>query len=208
MGCTSSSAPNPTSADQKPDTTASPDEVNWKAIHSAIRWNKPIEEIKVLLTSPAAVNCEDEQNGNRPIHIAAQNGHLEILQLLVKLKVEVDSKNAKGNTGIHMAIGYDYYECAKLLIENGADAGIINDAGFAGNRGLDGDKTYGIAALMSATSPEEVMVGFSLCEEQLDDLTPAKASFVSAGLKAKSTIGKANWTAEMQDRLKTLTIKI
>lgn len=162
-----------------------------------------------MLTSAAAVNCADEQNGNRPIHIAAQNGHLGILELLVKLKVEINAKNGKGNTGVHMAVGYDYFECAKILMENGADAvGIKNDAGFSANRGLEGDKTYGIAALMSATSPEEVMIGFSLCEEQLEDLTSAKASFVSAGLKAKATIGKANWTPAMQEKLKSITIKI
>ena len=203
MGCSSSN-----SATEEARVEAPVAELNWKAVHSAIRWNKPIVEISALMNSAEAVNCADEQNGNRPIHIAAQNGHFPIVKLLVEKKVELDAKNGKGNTGIHMAVGYDYFDCAKLLVEAGADPMALNDEGYPGNRGLEGNKTYGIAALMSATSPEEVMVGFALCEDQIEDLKAAKANFVSAGLKAKSTIGKELWTSDMQDKLKAITLSI
>jgi ankyrin repeat protein len=51
-------------------------ELDFKPIHSAVRWNKPINEVKELLVSEEAVNCVDVGNGNSPIHIAAQNGKL------------------------------------------------------------------------------------------------------------------------------------
>ena len=36
------------------------EEYNFKPVHSAVRWNKPIEEIEALLNaSPKAVDCID-----------------------------------------------------------------------------------------------------------------------------------------------------
>ena len=35
----------------------------------------------------------------------------------------------KGNTAIHMAVGYDYYDAAKLIIDAGGDPRILNIAG-------------------------------------------------------------------------------
>lgn len=72
-----------------------------------------------------------QDNGNRPLHIAAQNGHTDIVQLLIKKKCSLNEKNAKGNTAIHMAVGYDYYDAAKLIIDAGGDPSIENLAGSA-----------------------------------------------------------------------------
>ena len=70
-------------------------------------------------------------NGNRPLHIAAQNGHTDIVRLLVNKKCRLNETNQKGNTAIHMAIGYDYYDAAKLIIDAGGDPKILNLAGEA-----------------------------------------------------------------------------
>ena len=180
-------------------------EVNFKPIHSAIRWNKPLDEIEKLLDSPEAVNSVDSNNGNRPIHIAAQNGHFETVQLLIKLGAELDVQNAKGNTPIHMAVGYDYYETAMLLIEAKADPLKKNAAGFAAQDGIDGDKTLSLAALVSAKNGEDANYALDLCEEHMDELV--KASFVSAGLKTKKNLGN-EWTSDMQERFKAMTLKL
>jgi ankyrin repeat protein len=68
-------------------------------------------------------------NGNRPIHIAAQNGHTDVVRLLVNKKCLLNEMNMKGNTAIHMAVGYDYYDAAKLIIDAGGDPRILNSAG-------------------------------------------------------------------------------
>lgn len=196
-----------------PQSTATPDptpsakkEVNFKPIHSAIRWNnKPLDEIEKLLDSPEAVNSVDSANGNRPIHIAAQNGHFEIVQMLIAKGAELNVQNAKGNTPIHMAVGYDYYETAMLLIEAKADPLIKNTAGFAAKNGIDGDKSLGLAALVSAKNTDDVTYALDMCEEHLDELN--KAGFVSAGLKTKKNLGN-DWTPEVQERFKALTLKL
>ena len=42
-----------------------------------------LPELKPMLNSKS-IELEDPGNGNRLIHIAAQNGHQEILELLIK----------------------------------------------------------------------------------------------------------------------------
>ena len=210
MGCggskensTVAQKPEPISEPQTTDTT--PKVLDFKPIHSAIRWNKPLNEIEKLLDSIEAVNAEDANNGNRPIHIAAQNGHFETVQLLVKLGADLNVQNAKGNTPIHMAVGYDYYETAMLLIEAKADPEMKNTAGFAGKNGIDGDKCLGLAALVSAKTSEDTDFALELCEEQVDQLI--KSSFAAAGMKTKKNLG-SSWTSEHQDRFKNLLLKL
>lgn len=182
-----------------------PTEIKFKPIHSAIRWNKPLAEIEQLLTSTAAANCVDTSNGNCPIHIAAQNGHTDIIKLLISKNADLNAKNSKGNTGIHMAVGYDYFLVAKLLMAAGADENIVNDLGIPAHLGLEGDKAMGIAALVSAESAEDVNTAFELCEEKLEKIN--KINFVSAGLKAKKNVG-SQWTPDHQTRFKLITSKL
>ena len=111
-----------------------------KKIHSAIRWNKPLGELAGLIVGPEQANCEDPRNGNRPLHIASQNGFTPICKLLVAKGAEINAVNGKGNTGLHMALGYDYDECAEFLFSCGADGSIVNSEGHAAKNGLEGDK--------------------------------------------------------------------
>lgn len=196
------SPPTPTIAETSMENVR---EVNFKPIHSAIRWNKPVADIEILLSSSAAVNCPDASNGNCPIHIAAQNGHEDIIKLLIAKDADLNVKNAKGNTGIHMAVGYDYFNVATLLIAAGADPNLENDLGIPSNLGLEGDKAMGIAALVCAQSAADVDEAFKLCEEKLDKLN--KINFVSAGLKAKKSLG-ALWTSDHQTHFKSITSRL
>jgi hypothetical protein len=177
---------------------------DFKQIHSSIRWNKPIREIESLLdATPGCHSFSDPVNGNYPIHIAAQNGHTAIVNLLIARKVDLNAKNGKGNTGIHMAVGYDYYECARALIDAGGDATIVNEDGIPGNRGLEGDKSVGIAALMSASTVDEVDAAFAICDTEIEALKFAKAQFIKAALQAKKAVGLM-WKDEQQEKLKSI----
>jgi ankyrin repeat protein len=190
---------------KKVSETRGPQPLNFKPIHSAIRWNKPVDEVEALLTSDEAVNCPDSNNGNCPIHIAAQNGHVELIMLLIRKKVNLNAQNGKGNTAVHMAIGYDYFQAATLLIEAGADCSISNELGFPASRGLEGDKCLGIAALVSAQTSSEAMKALELCNEDISIVD--KGSFVAGGLKAKKAMG-VEWTPEVQALFKETTTKL
>lgn len=199
----------PPAAPQTTNTTTNEKEVKhevaYKPIHSAVRWNKPVDEVEILLVNADAVNCEDPGNGNRPVHIAAQNGHDDLIRLLIKKKADLNAKNGKGNTALHMAIGYDYYDSAKQLIQAGASLEEENESGIPAKYGLEGDKCLGIALLCKATTPEEVSEAFDLCDSEIDHLH--KINFAQSGLKAKKALGDA-WTKDLQERFKGITNKI
>jgi ankyrin repeat protein len=111
-------------------------------IHSAVRWGKPITELKELgLKDRAAADAQDEKNGNTALHIAVQNGHLEIVQLLVdELNCSVDVQNKVGNTALHMGVEYDYYQINKILVAAGADQMVENGENAKAIEGLSGTK--------------------------------------------------------------------
>lgn len=177
---------------------------DFKPIHSAVRWNK-YDDTVALLKHPSAANAQDITNGNYPIHIAAQNGHLDTIKLLVTNKAIVNAKNSKGNTPLHMAVGYDYNDVVKYLLENGGDLSICNDANVPAENGLEGDKCLGIVAFICAKTATEAIESMALCETTIDKVN--KVSFVQTGLKLKKALG-AEWTSDIQDKFKAITIQL
>jgi hypothetical protein len=179
------------------------DDSDWKAVHSAARWNK-IDDLKQYLQDPRAADCIDTKNGNTPSHIAAQNGHLDGLQLLLTYKANVNAQNKKGNTPLHMALSYDYYDCVKLLLANGAKEDIMNVAGFPANRGLDGDKCIALVAFASTEKSKDktqVLAALELCASSVSSLT--KVGFAGVGLKVKKALGE-QWTDDVQEKFKAI----
>jgi ankyrin repeat protein len=77
--------------------------VDWKAVHSIVRWNKPLEEIAEVVLTPEHCNCVDTKNGNYPIHIAAQNGHTDLVIWLVENGAKTNVQNGTGQTAMHMS---------------------------------------------------------------------------------------------------------
>lgn len=172
-------------------------------IHSAIRWGKPIPEIESLVGSD--VDCKDEGNGNRPIHIAAQNGHLEIVKWLVEKKCDVDAQNGTGATALHMAVAYDSYYVVQALLAGNADKTLKNSAGNEAITGLDGDKTgsdawdSGINMLQSASNGESAEAALAKIEANPEGVD--KAKFAQIGMKKKKEFAdfpKGRFTEIMQ----------
>jgi ankyrin repeat protein len=188
-----------------PPKAAADEPVDYKPIHSAIRWNKSVAEVERLLSSVEAANCENPDNGNKPIHIAAQNGHSELVELLLRKKADINAKNLKGNTALHMSIGYDYYETSQILIRAGADQEMLNTGDIPAKYGIDDGKSLGKACLSCAKTAEDVLEGFDLIERDLAHCN--KGNFVQAGLKAKKQLG-SEWSNELQERLKSITTKV
>jgi len=111
-------------------------------LHSAVRWGKPVDELKTLgLKDQAVADAQDEKNGNAALHIAVQNGHLEIVNFLVQeLNCSVDLQNKVGNTALHMGVEYDYYKINQVLVGAGADKSVENNANATAITGLEGSK--------------------------------------------------------------------
>jgi len=172
-------------------------------IHSAVRWNKLPDEIEAAaeaagLTMAQAMHTVDPQNGNRLLHIASQNGHVDLVKLIVQNGADLNSPNLKGQTALHMSVAYDLYSITKFLLENGADPKLKNNDGHEAIIGIDGNKTgpeawdAPLTILKDASDDkEELEIAFQALEGAAPGIID-KASLVQTGLKKKKDCPK-NW---------------
>ena len=190
------------SKDQTPVQTPEAKTATFNQVHSVIRWGKPIAEIKSVLAMEGAPTVTDPQTGNFPIHIAAQNGHLEIVKYLVEeCKVDVNVTNFQANTALHMAIEYDYLEVATFLLEHNASKTICNRSGKMSGKGIEGVKSVELLALAKAEVEKQILEALGLCEKSIGEMD--KPTFISTALKTKKTVGQ-EWTDEVQIKFKSV----
>mmetsp|Transcript_10895 Transcript_10895/g.16604 ORF Transcript_10895/g.16604 Transcript_10895/m.16604 type:complete len:233 (+) Transcript_10895:73-771(+) len=193
--------------DRKPSSaikTSDSTDMNWKQIHSAIRWNKPTEEVRAMLTKELA-NSKDTGNGNFPLHIASQNGHLNLVELLIECGADINCQNFKGNTPLHMALSYDYIDVAEFLISAGVDMDLKNESDIPARKGLEGDKCLAAVYLAAAKNTDDAVKALQKCLKSIEDLD--KATFAATGLRVKKSIG-GEWTDEVNTLFKEVLGKI
>lgn len=114
-----------------------------------------LEDIFTNLIDPSTLTeCYDELSSSSPLHMAAANGHYEVVKYLLsivpkdKVKAWVNKQNGTGNTALHWASLNGKLDIVKLLCEEyDADPFIKNnfdhDAIFeAENNGQEEVETY------------------------------------------------------------------
>jgi ankyrin repeat protein len=82
--------------------------------------------MKYLITTIAAlllVGCGPN------IHEATWTGNIELIKQLTDSNIDVNVKRDRGETPLHIAARFSYYEVAKLLISKGANVNAETDSG-------------------------------------------------------------------------------
>ena len=74
---------------------------------------------------------DDSWPGMTPLHYAADEGHTEVVELLIANGADVNAKDDSGWTPLHRAVSKVHNKIAKLLIEEGADVNTVNKDGLA-----------------------------------------------------------------------------
>lgn len=193
------------SKEQTPVQTPEAKTATFNQVHSIIRWGKPIADIAPVLALEGGPTVTDPQTGNFPIHIAAQNGHLEIVKYLVEVcKVDVNAANFQANTALHMAIEYDYLEVANFLLEHKASKSITNRSGKLSGKGIEGVKTVEILTLAKAETEKQLLEALELCDKTIAEID--KSTFIGTALKTKKAVGR-EWTDEVQIKFKAVLAK-
>ncbi|XP_051530753.1 caskin-2-like isoform X2 [Myxocyprinus asiaticus] len=84
-------------------------------------------KVTQLLLNSNMVVALLEGNGrdNTPLHLAARNGHKDIIRLLLKAGIDIN-RTTKAGTALHEAALYGKTEVVKLLLDAGIDVNIRN----------------------------------------------------------------------------------
>ncbi|KKP07353.1 ankyrin repeat domain-containing protein 52 [Trichoderma harzianum] len=69
---------------------------------------------KRLFTKPP------RSTGSTHLQLAAANGHIPIIEILLKNKVLIDSQDSLGHTALHCAAAFGHLSLVTILVENGA----------------------------------------------------------------------------------------
>ncbi len=89
---------------------------------------------EILIKSGADINAKAKKHGSTALHVAAANGHSEIILLLLNNGAPVDARNKFGGTPLIAALEERQTESAKLLIRKGANVNASEKTSLIGGR--------------------------------------------------------------------------
>ena len=105
----------------------------WKDGYSLLRTaleKKHSEVAKLLLTSGSNVNGRYKHPCNTPLHLAALNSDIEIVQMLLDRGANIYAKNIHGNTPLHNALKSMEAKIIGMLLNHGANIDAANKSGM------------------------------------------------------------------------------
>jgi len=83
--------------------------------------NDCIDTVKLLIELEADVNIVQEKMKCYPLHLAASNNFLDVVDLLLNRRAIVDCKDPRGYTPLFMAASEGYATCVEKLLKAGAN---------------------------------------------------------------------------------------
>lgn len=113
-----------------------------------------LEICQTLIQRDADVN----KPGWAPLHYAATNSHIPVIQLLLDNHAYIDAASPNGSTPLMMAAMYGNASAVKLLLESGADPSLKNALGLTAidfaQRVKKSESVEVIAAFVRAQRPK------------------------------------------------------
>ena len=77
--------------------------------------------VNVLLENGAKIHDKEPDTENTPLHFAVENRHDNVVETLLKLGADVDTKNIHGYTPLMTAFSQNQIAIAKMLLKNNAN---------------------------------------------------------------------------------------
>jgi ankyrin repeat protein len=98
-------------------------EIHWAAKEGMLDLVK-----KDVGQNPSLVNAKDSK-GDTPLHKAAENGCLQVVEFLIEKGAPVNAINEEGETPIFEAAEKGYADVVRALISHGAEVNIREESG-------------------------------------------------------------------------------
>ncbi|XP_040899234.1 ankyrin repeat and death domain-containing protein 1B isoform X2 [Toxotes jaculatrix] len=84
-----------------------------------------VEMLEMLMEPYKMATMKPNKRGDTPLHLAARNGHLDAVQLLLQSFDTRDEVNMDGETALYQAADNGQEECVLTLLEAGCDPNIL-----------------------------------------------------------------------------------
>ena len=97
-------------------------------IHDAVV-DEDTDQVVELITKDAKLVNETNEDGETPLHLAADNGNVKIVKLLLAFGADVNGKDNDGSTPLHRAVQSSSAEVVEALLAKGADIDARNSDG-------------------------------------------------------------------------------
>ena len=94
------------------------------------------EVVQLLVAASAAEADVKDIQGDTPLAIALERGHLRVAEILVEVKADINAKNRDGETPLMIASRKGRLEAVRFLVKNGA---------LLDNRNPDGETAFELA---------------------------------------------------------------
>src|SRR5947209_14862920 len=96
-----------------------------------------VDRVKaILIRDPAQVSIYAEELPDMPLHAAAEQGHVEVIQILLSFGARIDAKGDNGRTALHYAALNGHTAAAQELVRQGADIEARDESWNAAYSGL------------------------------------------------------------------------
>jgi len=90
-----------------------------------------VRTVKELLEYDVNVDSDIDWEGKSLLQYGAEHNQVEIARLLLEKGANVNLKNKRGETALHLAVLKSNFELARIVIENGADVNLRNYEGYS-----------------------------------------------------------------------------
>ena len=88
-------------------------------------------ETKDKTAFSAVLECLTHEENQTPLHFAARNDASNALVKLIKCRADIEARDYKQRTPLHVAAELDRSDTARLLLEYGANAGVVDSSGMS-----------------------------------------------------------------------------